>query len=185
MSQRKSGYTRIPHERYETPAWVTQALVPHLPEFDGKIWEPACGSGQMVVALRAAGFDVVGTDIVQGQDFLKTEQAPTDTGAVVTNPPYNLATEFIEHALSFDVILVVAMLLRTDFDHAANRAHLFGQNTTFAQKVVLTTHIRWFENSTNSPSFNHAWFIWSKDWHPPPILKYAGMADVQGESRDL
>jgi hypothetical protein len=46
MSQRESGYRRKPLDQYETPAWVTRALIPHLPESIGKIWEPACGSGK-------------------------------------------------------------------------------------------------------------------------------------------
>ena len=63
MSPRESGYQRKLLDQYETPAWVTQALIPHLPEFTGKVWEPACGSGKMVAALRQSGFDVVGSDI--------------------------------------------------------------------------------------------------------------------------
>jgi hypothetical protein len=39
--------------------------------------------------------------------------------AIITNPPYTLAREFIERALSFDRVRVIAMVLRTDFDHAA------------------------------------------------------------------
>jgi hypothetical protein len=36
---------------------------------------------------------------------------------------------------------MVAMLLRTDFDHAATRAHLFASRPMFAKKVVLTKRI--------------------------------------------
>ena len=32
MSQRESGYERKALDQYETPSWVTLALVPHLPE---------------------------------------------------------------------------------------------------------------------------------------------------------
>jgi hypothetical protein len=124
MSQRESGYQRKLLDQYETPAWVTRALIPHLPEFTGKVREPACGSGKMVAALRQAGFDVAGRDITQGVDFLG--QTPeTGVNAIITNPPYALAREFIERALHFDDTRIVAMLLRTDFDHAASRAHLF------------------------------------------------------------
>jgi hypothetical protein len=70
MSQRESGYQRKLVDQYETPPWVTLALIPHLPEFVGKIWEPACGSGKMAEALEQAGFDVIGSDIAQGVDFL-------------------------------------------------------------------------------------------------------------------
>ena len=65
------------------------------------------------------------------------------------------------------------MLLRTDFDHAASRAHLFADCAMFAKKVVLTKRIRWFENSNGSPSFNHCWMIWDRQHRGPPTLAYA------------
>jgi hypothetical protein len=99
---------------------VTLALVSHLPEISGVIWEPACGGGKMVAALRQAGFEVIGTDIADGVDFLHQPPPTRDIGTIITNPPYALAREFIEHALHFDGVRVVAMLLRTGFDHAAN-----------------------------------------------------------------
>ena len=134
MSQRESGYQRKPLDQYETPAWVTRALIPHLPEFTGKVWEPACGSGKMVAALRQAGFDVVGSDITQGVDFLG--QAPeTGVNAIITNPPYALARKFIERALCFDDTRIVAMLLRTYFDHAASRRHLFADCAMFQRSL--------------------------------------------------
>jgi hypothetical protein len=37
MSQRESGYARKERDSYETPAWVTAALVPHLPVTNGKV----------------------------------------------------------------------------------------------------------------------------------------------------
>jgi hypothetical protein len=173
MSQRESGYQRKLLDHYEPPAWVTRALLPHLPKFIGKIWEPACGSGKMVAALWQAGFDVVASDIAQGVDFLG--QAPeTGVSAIITNPPYALAREFIERALHLADTRIVAMLLRTAFDHAASRAHLFADCAMFAKKVVLTKRIRWFEESKGSPSFNHCWMIWDRQHRGPPTLAYAG-----------
>jgi hypothetical protein len=77
------------------------------------------------------------------------------------------------HALHFDDIRIVAMLLRTDFDHAASRGHLFADCAMFAKKVVLTKRIRWFEDSNGSPSFNHCWMIWDRQHRGPPTLAYA------------
>ena len=65
------------------------------------------------------------------------------------------------------------MLLRTDFDHAASRRHLFADCAMFAKKVVLTKRIRWFEDSNGSPSFNHCWMIWDRQHQGPPTLAYA------------
>jgi hypothetical protein len=67
----------------------------------------------------------------------------------------------------------VAMLLRTDYDHAKTRQHLFGKCSSFAKKLVLTQRIQWFEDSKGQPSFNHAWFIWDhRHKGPPAIVKW-------------
>ena len=171
MSQRDSGYERIPFDEYATPAWATAALIPHIPARVQAIWEPACGSGKMVDVLRRDYF-VSGSDIQEGWDFFGVTVCEDD--AIITNPPYSIATEFIEHALKLTEVKrgVVAMLLRCDFDHAKNRRHLFADCEPFAKKIVLTKRIRWIEGSTGSPSFNHAWFIW--DWRNlrAPVMAY-------------
>jgi hypothetical protein len=171
LSQRESGYERKAFDQYETPAWVTLALIPHLPVLGGTVWEPAAGSGKMVAVLRQAGFEVLGTDVTAGTDFL-CSSPQGGVRAIITNPPYALAREFIEHALRFDAVRITAVLLRTDFDHAATRAHLFADCPAFAKKLVLTKRIRWIEGSTGSPSFNHAWFMWDGAHRGPPKLAY-------------
>lgn len=176
MSQRDSGYARMARDLYETPAWATAALFPHLPSSPNVIWEPAAGSGKMADALLEASekvITVLRTDIATGTDFLAcTDHQSAD--AIITNPPYELATEFIWHArtLMGPVDGFVAMLLRTDFDHAKTRADLFGACPHFAKKVVLTRRIQWFEDSKGSPSFNHAWFLWDWKHRGPPTLAY-------------
>jgi hypothetical protein len=82
-----------------------------------------------------------------------------------------VAQEFIEKAISYAPL--VAMLLRTDYDHAKTRQHLFGQCPKFAKKLVLTKRIRWFENSIGAPSFNHAWYIWNRMHFGNPAIVYA------------
>ena len=173
MSQRASGYARCERDLYETPEWVTAALVPHLPARVTTIWEPAAGSGQMVFALRSAGFTVVASDINSGHDFLADRPA-RHVDAVVTNPPFGLAREFIEHALKLtEPDGCVAMLLRADYDHAKTRAHLFGDCVQFAKKVALTRRIVWFERPGAAPSFNHCWLLWDWKHTGPPALAYA------------
>src|SRR5262252_2159476 len=78
---------------YETPAVAVEALlrVERLPH---RIWEPACGRGAIVNVLRAAGHDVVASDLIDygagtgGVDFLKTTIAPA--ALVLTNPPFKI-----------------------------------------------------------------------------------------------
>jgi hypothetical protein len=171
MSQRNSGYQRKEGDQYETPGWVTHALIPHLPRRPIRVWEPAAGSGKMVDVLRASGLAVDGSDIATGTDFLNSQKNGFD--AIITNPPYSLAAAFIDHALDLTSPRgMIAMLLRTDFDHAKTRQRLFSQCTAFAKKLVLTKRIVWFEGGKKGPSFNHAWFVWDWRHNGPPVLAY-------------
>lgn len=183
MSQRDSGHKRIPHDLYETPPWVTDAIVPHLPKRRHvTIYEPAAASGKMVRALRKHGYLVSSADIRIGRkrDFLDREIRIGHQGAVVTNPPYKHAVEFIERALEVTECLegYVAMLLKVDFDSGSTRRHLF-ESETFHKKVVLTRRIEWFKRKVikgklqGGPSENHAWFIWDWRHKGPPIIGYA------------
>jgi hypothetical protein len=180
MSQRDSGHKRVPHDLYETPPWVTDAVVPHLPR-RVTVYEPAAASGKMVRALRKHGFLVTSSDIRTGskRDFLDPENR-FGSEAIVTNPPYSHAVKFIERALDVTERCegFVAMLLRVDFDSGSTRQHLF-KSETFYKKVVLTRRIEWFERKVikgklqGGPSENHAWFIWDWRHKGPATIGYA------------
>ena len=116
LSERKA-------DLYETPVVAVAALLRHE-QLPHRIWEPACGRGAIVKVLRAAGHEVVATDLVDygipitapgyyRVDFLIERHAPEGTQAIVTNPPFKLAEEFVEHAL--DLCPRVVMLLRLAF----------------------------------------------------------------------
>lgn len=177
MSQRDSGYERKERDLYETPAWVTETLLPHLiNRVDSPIWEPAAGTGKMAAVLERIApvckSDIYERDDIDALDFLQTIKADHDFDFIVTNPPYEDAEAFIRHALEMTFPKgLVAMLLRTDYDHAKTRGDLFTQ-MPFAKKLVLTKRIKWFEDSKGQPSFNHAWFIWDWQHKGPPTLAY-------------
>lgn len=179
MSQRSSGYARQERDLYETPEWVTFALVPHIKYRVNSIWEPAAASGKIVRALESSGFAVEASDLHApiATDFLKCESARCD--AIVTNPPFGLAEEFIERSLALTEPSrgLVAMLLRTDYDHAKTRQYLFSGCRAFAKKLVLTRRIVWFERPGAAPSYNHAWFVW--DWQNigAPTIAYGPQPD--------
>jgi len=176
MVQPASGYVRQSNDSYETPSWVTDAIVPHIRSLAKYVWEPAAGSGQMADALRNAGFRVTATDIATGVNFRDSRALPSDAiQAIVTNPPYSDAQAFILHALALTKPVggVVAMLLRCDFDHAKGRCHLFADCPAFAKKLILTKRIVWFDRPGAAPSFNHAWFVWNWQHTGKPTIEYA------------
>lgn len=177
MSQRASGYERLPFDSYQTPAWVTAALIPHI---FGRIvprraivHEPAAGHGNMVRAMQHHGIICTSDDIeLSGTDFLLTKEKRQ---AIITNPPYSDAERFIEHALRLtEPFGLVAMLLRADYDSARSRTHLFDNCPAFAMKIVLLRRIQWFDKKLGGPSFNHAWYVWDHEHTGPTTLGYAG-----------
>jgi hypothetical protein len=183
MSQRESGYERKERDLYETPEWVTEALLPYLPGGLKTIWEPACGPGKMVRVLRAAypAAEVLASDVDPGDghttaDFLAENShiAHFPIDAIVTNPPYAQAEQFIVRALDLAKagLGVAAMLLRVDFDSAKSRRYLFADHHAWSKKIVLVDRIRWFKGES-SPSFNHAWFMWDWKHEGPPTIAYA------------
>jgi hypothetical protein len=180
MSQRKSGYERKPRDLYETPAWVSSVIVPHIPK-DAVVWEPACASGKMASVISAEYLsDLVTPEGDSGVNFLEQTLANyPKTTAIITNPPFNREAErFIRHSLNLmrPVRGFVAMLLPVDFDSARTRSDIFGYCPAFAKKIVLTKRIVWFErdDGTANPSANHAWFVWdfSKRGQVRPGIHY-------------
>ena len=104
---------------YETPVEATRALLRHVP-LPVHVWEPAAGRGAIARELRAAGHAVLATELVPyegaagwiltGVDFLM-ERRPTSVQAIVTNPPYKLADQFVRHGLSLGLPVIVLLRL--------------------------------------------------------------------------
>lgn len=110
---------------YPTPREATIVLLDLIAPFlksGGVIWEPACGENDMVDVMREEGYAVIGTDILDGTDFL-TAQIPEGTEWIITNPPFSLAEQFIRRA--YETGLPFAFLLKSQFWHAAGRLPLF------------------------------------------------------------
>jgi hypothetical protein len=170
---------------YETPVVAVEALL-RAEALPHRIWEPACGRGAIVNPLRAAGHDVVATDLVDyglpitppgyyGVDFLMERRAPEGTEAIVTNPPFKLAGEFVEHAL--ELCPQVVMLLRLAFLESVRRTpildtghlarvHLFKNRLPMMHRAGRGTQVA----KTNSSAMAFAWFVWDRSHSGPTTL---------------
>jgi hypothetical protein len=180
MAQRISGYQRVADEGYHTVlAWPAAALLAHLPDA-APAWDFAAGDGHLVANLNALGVETIGTT----DDFLARREPPPDIRSGISNPPYGeqrrgeKAVAFIRHALNLE-LPIIAFLLPIDFDSAVTRQDVFRHCQTFHAKVVLLGRIVWFQdpNRRNNPSTNHSWYLWRKDHHGPPIIRYSAKAE--------
>lgn len=106
-----------------------------LPE---KIWECACGQGHISKVLKAEGYDVLSTDLVDrgfGEpniDFLQiTKDNIKDSykpylNCIFTNPPYAKAQEFVEKSLELvNENGIIIMFLKLTFLESKSRLSLF------------------------------------------------------------
>lgn len=84
---------------YETPYSITKQLLNRVKLIE-PILEPACGNGAIMKVLLEQYGNVRGYDIQDKTircDFLKETE---EYGTIITNPPFSLAEEFIDKALT-------------------------------------------------------------------------------------
>ena len=154
-----TAYSRAASDFYPTPPEVTSALMNFLMlPCSHKIWEPACGENHMVNVMRDRGYDVIGTDINMGVDFLSAE-IPEDVDWIITNPPFSLADSFVckcvEHKKPF------ALLLKSQYWHAKKRLQLFREHPP-AYVLPLTWRPDFlFGQRGGSPLMEVMWCVWT------------------------
>ena len=154
---------------YDTDPVAVRALleVERLPH---RIWEPAAGKGNIVSALRAAGHEVVATDLnnrgcpdcLDRIDFLLPCNTVCD--AIVTNPPFSLAEEFVAVALERAPLAV--MLLRLAFMESDRRTSILegrglARIHVFRKRLPMMHREGWEGRKANS-GMAFAWFVWDR-----------------------
>lgn len=166
---------------YESPPEAVTALLraEQLPEV---IWEPACGPGVIVRVLRGAGRQVYATDLVDyespdqdqaGWDFLLERQLPIGVQAIVTNPPFKNAGEFVAHAL--ELCPKVIMLLRLAFLESDRRTPILDSGHlarvhVFRKRLPMMHRAGWEGKHSNS-GMAFAWFVWDRNHTGPTELR--------------
>jgi len=168
-----------PGDCYDTPPEAVHALlrVEHLPH---RIWEPACGTGNIVGVLRAAGHEVIATDLnyrgcpisTARVDFLLPTTPPLVCDAIVTNPPHSLAEQFV--ACAIERAPLVIMLLRLAFLESERRSHILdhahlARIHLFARRLPMMHRAGWTGPRASS-AIPFAWFLWDAEHCGPATI---------------
>jgi hypothetical protein len=107
--------------------------------------------------MEDCGIKADGRDANDGYDFLRD----TDMHAcILTNPPFSLAMEFVEHALN--QAPEAFMLLRLNFLASAKRKEFWKRHEPDAL-FVLSSRPSFTENGKTDAT-DYAWFYWGRVW---------------------
>lgn len=167
------------HDYYATEPKATELLL-ELEHFNKRIWEPACGEGHISKVLKAHGYDVLSSDLIDrgygdgGIDFLAIPTHGDKECDIITNPPYRYAKEFVEHALNMVAPgCKVAMFLKLTFLEGQSRRDLFRNNppqTVYVSSARLQCGKNGVFEGTSMAAY--AWFIWRKGHYGPTNIKW-------------
>jgi hypothetical protein len=153
---------------HQTPKAAVEALL-LVEQFEGPIWEPACGLGAISRVLEQRGHVVTSTDLVDRGfgmariDFLMERHALAPN--IVTNPPYKNSLAFAEHATQL-ATGKVAFLCRLNWLAGQKRRQFFESSPlarvwVFSKRLPLMHRDDWAGPRSTS-TIDFAWFVWDR-----------------------
>jgi hypothetical protein len=162
MSSTNRGAERRTDDAYMTPAWCVHRLLDVWEPRSGRYLEPAIGRGNIVRACnfhpdRWLWFDIRPDVVDNPRDFLTVAEVPLGITAVITNPPYCLAEEFVRHSRKLCPDADLVFLLRIAFLASQARLPLWRDVGT-PDIFVLPNRPSFTGHGTDSSDY--AWFRW-------------------------
>lgn len=160
---------RKKNDFYPTPPEATQSLLDRE-NFNGNIWECACGDGSMSKVMIDKGYEVYSSDLIDrgygetGIDFLKSDKKFDN---IITNPPFNLSTEFTIKALE-QAKYQVAMLNKLSFLEGLKRKELVFSQKKLKKIWIFSRRVKFGGNGLMA----FAWFIFDKNYNGLPEVDW-------------
>ena len=164
---------RVENDFYATPLDAIEDLIKYE-KFEGKIWECSCGDGAISEPLIKAGYDVYSSDLIDrgygetGVDFLKTDKVYDN---IITNPPFNLATEFTLHGLN-SINKKMALLCKLSFLEGKKRASVLFNQNKLKKVLIFSRRLGFKKNDKKGGLMAFAWFIYDVNYDGKPTIDW-------------
>ena len=181
-ASRKNG-EREENDFYITPSPLVSSLL-EQEKFDGNIYEPACGKGDISKVLIKNGYDVLSTDLIDrgygegGIDFLD-DKSLKKIGVhdnLITNPPYKDGLQFVLQAKKY-TRNKIALLCKTTFLEGVERYKMF-QDREFPLKAFYqfskrpTLKKKGLEEQDLRGMISYGWFVWERGYKGKPVIEW-------------
>lgn len=164
---------RRDHDFYETPAWMTRAMLRRIP-ISGRVLECCAGKGAMSREIVGPGRVVVVNEPFQGHDWSLADTTyskvfrldatlPTAwmqfpaVDWVVTNPPFNLSHLIVPLALEHAKFGVAMVLRLSWFEPTDDREAFLDAHPPDA---IITMPRHKFRKVGSGDSVTTGWFVW-------------------------
>lgn len=137
---------------FQTPNNALEPILQFIPQ-DYSIWEPASANGNIVKFFSGNGYNIIGTDITNGNDFF-TSKIISD--CIITNPPYSIKDLWIERCYKLNRPFM--LLLPITALEGIKRQKLYKNNGI--QLILFNRRIN-YETPSGKGSgsyFSSAWF---------------------------
>tara|TARA_R110002020_G_C16027418_1_gene752555 strand:+ start:23 stop:562 length:540 start_codon:yes stop_codon:yes gene_type:complete len=161
---------RVKNDFYPTPFNATYELLEKEKLLD-PIYECACGDGAISKVLIEKGYEVYSSDLIDrgygevGVDFLKSTDKRFNT--IITNPPFNLSTEFTLKALELSQRYVIFLNKLSFLEGIKRRQTLFNRGH-LKTVYVFTKRLKF----GGSGLMAFAWYIFDKQYSGTAELKW-------------
>lgn len=179
MAGRSATRERVANDYYATPSYVTKALLA-VEELPSPILEPACGAGHIAKLLQG---DVTATDLIYRgygngwTDFL-THDFGQKFATIITNPPFNLFTKFIERGLELSTKKLI-LLGKIQALEGQTRATLL-QHSPLRTVYVFKNRVSAYPNGREldehgkpwASTMCFAWFVFEHRYTDKPQIEW-------------
>ena len=150
----------------QTPSYVTEGLLDNE-KFEGEILEPCCGKGAISEVLKRRGYKVESSDLIdygygEVKDLFCLNK---DYENIITNPPFALKIDMIEHLLKLTKKKLVLLW------YAKNIGNLIESKRSKGLKniYVFKRRIEWEETKIG---WLFAWYVWEKGYVGDVTIKF-------------
>jgi hypothetical protein len=167
---------REENDFYPTPESATQELLNRV-KLTGDVWECACGDGAMSNVMIKNGYSVYSSDLIDrgygetGIDFLTSTRKADN---IVTNPPFNLATEFTLKAFELSRGKVI-MLSKISYLEGLKRKEQIFNKKKLEKVLVFSRRVPFKKKSSNSKASGlmaFGWFIYDVNYNGLPTIDW-------------